>query len=269
MRLGIGSYTYGWAADKSLTGPGGVITATELLDRAARYHVEVVQIADNMPLHLLDVSQRTRLKEAARRKGIVLEIGTRGLTRENISRYIGIAAEMDSRILRVVIDAAGYEPDAAAVVSILREIESLLEQSGVTLAIENHDRFKAAEIREIVEKCASARVGVCLDSVNSLGAAEGIESVTNCLAPYTVNLHIKDFMIKRLPYLMGFTVEGRPAGQGMLDIPRLVDTVSRFHPDASAILELWTPPEKEPGETLAKESQWAKESLAYLRTVIQ
>ena len=268
MRLGIGSYSYGWAADKSKTGLSRAMSPLNLLYKAVIYGINVVQIADNMPLHMLNRVQRAQLAQAAKERGISLEVGTRGLTPENMRSYIAIARELDSVLLRVVIDAQGYEPSAAGVVSVIREILPVLKDNNVTLAIENHDRFPVRELRAIIEECASRYVGVCLDSANSLGAGEGIEMAINSLAEYTVNLHVKDFEVKRLPSLMGFTVQGRPAGQGMLDIPRLIQTVSAFHPDISAILELWTPPEKNIRGTLHKEERWVKESLAYLRCLI-
>jgi hypothetical protein len=36
----------------------------------------------------------------------------------------------------------------------------------------------------------------------------------------------------------------------------------------NAILELWTPPEPEIAATIAKEENWARQSIAYLRTLI-
>lgn len=62
-------------------------------------------------------------------------------------------------------------------------------------------------------------VGICLDTVNSLGAAEGIGVVVETLGPSVVNLHLKDFVVLRAAHMMGFSIEGRPAGRGQLDVP--------------------------------------------------
>lgn len=131
------------------------------------------------------------------------------------------------------------------------------------LGIENHDRFPAATLREMVENAGSDRIGVCLDTANSLGAGEGLDTVLRELGPLTLNLHIKDFHIARVPYLMGFTVEGRPAGAGQLDVPRLLTGFTPFHRCETTVLELWTPPEAEIERTVAKEESWAAQSLAY------
>ena len=89
---------------------------------------------------------------------------------------------------------------------------------------------------------------------NSLGAGEGIDAVVASLAPFTVNLHIKDFRIERVPSMMGFTVTGRPAGSGFLDVPVLLSKLAPFGRCRTAMLELWTPPESRLEETLAKEA---------------
>ena len=104
--------------------------------------------------------------------------------------------------------------------------------------------------------------------MNSFGALEGPAVVIDTLAPFVVNLHLKDFTIARLPHMMGFAVGGAPAGQGRLDVPSLLDTLRRYGRNPNAILELWPPPESNPEATVAKEEQWAKESVAYLRTLI-
>jgi L-ribulose-5-phosphate 3-epimerase UlaE len=86
--------------------------------------------------------------------------------------------------------------------------------------------------------------------------------------PYTINLHLKDFTIFRVFHKMGFVIEGRPAGQGMLNIPKLVLALSEKGRCKSAILELWTPPEAAIEDTIRKENDWAKESIDYLKQML-
>jgi sugar phosphate isomerase/epimerase len=143
-----------------------------------------------------------------------------------------------------------------------------LQRTEVVLAIENHDRFRAQDLLRILERLDSPYAGVCLDTVNSFGALEGPEAVVEALGPWVVNLHIKDFAILRAGHRMGFTIEGRPAGQGRLDVPWLLHRVRGLGRDPNAILELWTPPEGTLAETVAKEAAWAEESVRYLRGLI-
>ena len=117
----------------------------------------------------------------------------------------------------------------------------------------------------MIEAAGSEHIGVCLDTANSIGAGEGLDAAVRELGSLTVNLHIKDFHIARVPHLMGFTVEGRSAWSGLLNLPRLLEQLAPFHRCQSAVLELWTPPEPKLQDTIAKEEAWAVQSLQYLR----
>jgi L-ribulose-5-phosphate 3-epimerase UlaE len=101
-----------------------------------------------------------------------------------------------------------------------------------------------------------------------MGAGEGVETVVDILAPYTVNLHVKDFHVQRVYHMMGFVVEGRPAGKGMLNTEWLLERLAPYKKCQSAILELWTPPEENIQATIEKENRWAEESIRYLKHII-
>lgn len=269
MQLGIGNYTYTWAVGVPGYPPAHPLTAGELLERAYRLGVPVVQIADNLPLHALSAADREALARRARELGIQIEVGTRGIARAHLCAYIELAAQFASPILRVVVDTAEHQPPAEEVVAMLRAALPELREAGVCLAVENHDRFSVRALREIVQAVDSKLVGICLDPVNSFGALEGPEVVLETLGPWVVNLHVKDFTIYRAGHQMGFTIEGRPAGEGMLNIPWLLERLRAMGRDPNAIVELWTPPEDEVAETIRKEAAWAERSVTYLRGVIQ
>ena len=269
MRLGISTYTYTWAVGVPGQLPLNPLSAYGLIDKARSLKIECVQIADNLPLHQFSNEELLRLSEYAISSHIGVEIGTRGLTEENVKTYITIARKFFSPILRIVIDAPGHAPSLEEALAVLKKMIPLLKENKIKLAIENHDRFKAAEFAYLVENSDPAWVGICLDSVNSMGAGEGIAEVVKTLAPYTINLHIKDFCIRRVSHKMGFVIEGTPAGKGMLDIPAIVSRMNENTSCQSAILELWTPPEGAIDQTILKESLWAKDSIDYLKTVIK
>ena len=90
-RLGIGSYTYPWAVGIPGHRPDRSLTALDLLDKAAALDVHVVQICDNLPLDQLTDSQRDELRESAVQRGIVIEVGTRGISRDHLQRYLELA----------------------------------------------------------------------------------------------------------------------------------------------------------------------------------
>jgi len=266
MRLGISSYTYTWAVGVPGSRPPTPLTAFDLLDRAASLGVSVVQICDNLPLDRIGGAEQKALRRRADEMGVQIEVGTRGLA--SIPAYLRLAEQLRSPILRLVVDSPGHEPSKEEIVRALKTAVRELEAAGVTLAVENHDRFLAEEFAEIVRAVSSPNAGICLDTVNSFGALEGPEVVVETLAPLTVNLHVKDFAVSRVSHQMGFAIEGRPAGQGRLDVPWLLARLREAGRDPNAILELWTPPEQDLAGTLSKEERWARESIGYLRGLI-
>ncbi len=263
MKLGLSSYTFGWAVGVRGHEPARPLDECALLDKCRESGVKLLQIGDNLPLHEFDEARLARLARRAAQEEIQIEVGARGLTAVRVASYVSIARQVGARLIRFVIDDSSYHPTPDTVTGVLREISSTLGE--LTLGLENHDRFSAATLREVIEKAGNERIGVCLDTANSLGAGEGIDTALRELGPLTLNLHIKDFAIARVPHLMGFTVEGRPAGQGFLDVPRLLKQLSAFHRCETAVLELWTPPEPKLEETIAKEAAWAGQSLDFLK----
>jgi sugar phosphate isomerase/epimerase len=168
-------------------------------------------------------------------------------------------------LLRFVVDENKYEPETETIIAILKNVLSDLKRHHITLGIENHDRFKATDLRRMMETISDDLVGICLDSSNSIGAGEGLAWVADVLAPYTVNFHIKDFCIRRFPHNMGFTVEGAPTGKGMLDLSMVMEKLAKYNRCQSAILEQWTVPGNNMDETIEKEKQWAVEGIQYLK----
>jgi len=268
MQTGISSFTYTWAIGVPGSEPDIPMTVLPLISKAHRFKVDCVQLADNLPIHWDNKEEMYVLKQFAKIHGIQIEIGGRGLTEENLQHYTEMALFFDSPIVRMVIDSNNYYPELDTILSVLRNFRNVLESQGITLALENHDRLHAYTFRDIVEKFGTENVGICLDCVNSLGIGEDIETVLACLAPYTVNLHIKDFSVKRVSHKMGFVIEGTPAGQGLLNLPRILDSLKPFGRCKSGILELWTPPAENLTETIKREDTWADESVTYIRQII-
>ena len=104
--------------------------------------------------------------------------------------------------------------------------------------------------------------------MNSLVIPEGPEQVADVLSKHVKSLHVKDFIVERLWHRMGFSVQGRPAGGGQLNVPRLLEGLVNSAPESNAILELWPPEQRKLEDTLKLENAWAAESISYLRRYI-
>ena len=266
MKIGIGTYALAWSIGVPGFNTPDPMNIYQFLDFVHDHEVSLVQIADNIPLHRFSKDELAAIRKRINDLRLEVEVGTRGLFPANLSKYLDIASFFASHLLRVVIDAGDFAPSIPDVHAIIHELVPELEHRNIKLAIENHDRLKAREFRDIVEKSDSEMVGICLDSVNSIGADEGFASVFETLAPYTINLHLKDYRISRKQHKMGFDIYGAPAGQGMMPIGHVLRTLEEFGRTKSIILELWPPPEDSVQKTIEKEHRWVDESLEYLKT---
>lgn len=268
MKLGISSFTFPWAIGGIEPDQPVVMSAFDLLERAHELKADVLQIADNLPIGQLIETDLLKLKAQANQYAIDLEVGTRGIKSENLENFLRIAKLLGSPILRVVIDSKGHEPTISEIVQLLKPFEPKFKEAEIKLAIENHDRLTCAEFNEIIDQVGADWVGICLDTVNSLGAVEAPNTVIPALAPRAINVHMKDFEIVRTNGQMGFTVRGTALGEGRLDIAEVVTAVGGRNREITAVIELWTPRQDSYEATVALENEWAKISVTNLRKSI-
>jgi sugar phosphate isomerase/epimerase len=264
MSAGVGSFAFGWAVGHARP----PFDEYALLAFARRHAVRVVQLADNLPVHRWRRERLEQFADAAHAAGVSIELGARGLTDAHLAEYLDLCRQCRSPLLRFVADAEAYEPSADDLTALIRNAGAALAAAGVMLALENHDRFPAAVLRRVIERAGAENAGICLDTANSLGAGEGLAAVTDILAPLTVNLHVKDVRIARLPHSMGFLIEGRPLGQGQLPIAETLERVRRHGRCASVILEAWTPPAATMEETIVQELADADASIERLKALV-
>jgi len=268
MRLGISSFTFPWAIGGIDDDHPVAMTALELLEKAHALGADVLQIADNLPIAGLSSDELSELRAKADAVGISLEVGTRGITTGNIERFLEIAALLGSPILRIVIDTKEHEPTLDEIHSLLAPFADRFRSLNIKLAIENHDRLICAQFNEIIDRLGDDWVGICLDTVNSLGAVEAPNTVVPALAPRAINVHMKDFEIVRSNGQMGFTVQGTALGQGRLDVQSVIAAVGGSSRDITSVIELWTPRQSSYEETVALEESWAAQSVKFLRASI-
>jgi sugar phosphate isomerase/epimerase len=265
MQLGIGSYTFTWAVGVPGTErTAAPLTAEDLIARARDLGVSVVQVCDNIPLDGAPDSYLANLSARAESTGVSVEVGTRGTRPDQLQRFLRIAVSLGARLVRsmIVTSVAEAEED-------IRAVLPEFEKRGVVIAIENYEKHGVRALADMIARIGSKSLGACLDTVNSLGALELPQEAIDALLPHTASLHVKDFDIVRADHRMGFSVVGTPAGKGRLNVPALLDAARNNGRDPNTILELWTPPAGSLEETVAREHQWAKESISFLRRYVQ
>jgi len=269
MQLGINTYTYMWSIGFPGAAPEKPLTAVNLLEKARELGVRVVQFGPNLPLDRLPEGDLETLLKRATEWGVELELATRGLEFSHLSAQVALAKRLGATLLRTIPELGGQAVSAREIAEPLRAILPVVEREGVKLAFEN-GKIPARELAGVVEQAQSTLVGIVLDTVNSLAIPEGCRYVAEILAPHTMCLHLKEFIVKRAWHMMGFICEGKPAGQGQLDIPWLLETcrkMSRY--DYNVIVELWPPEQKTLQETIDLEQAWAVDSVKFLRQHVQ
>lgn len=271
MKLGIGSYSFTWAmgVEGYDLPPQKLLTALGLIEKASDLGIGLVQICDNPALHLMDKLELEELQRASRKLGVSLEIGTRGISPEHLLKYLDIAKYLDAKIVRTIIQNPDGIPDIKQAAILLKKALPLFAEAGVAIAVENHERHTVAELAWLINSLQSPWIGICLDTVNSFGAIECPEKVIKELAPYTINLHIKDFKVNRVKSQMGFSIVGCPAGEGMLNIDEVFKVLKQHKKDPNIILELWTPFNETVQKTILEENEWVLKSIKNLRNKLK
>lgn len=263
MKLGVSTYTWPWAVGIEGFNPKKELNVFDILIKANELGVEVVQLADKPLLSEIDEKTLFEIKSIANKMGISLEVGTRGVEEKNLLKYLDIAKKLNSKIVRTVIPSLDNNS-----LSSIKKIISQFRKEKVTIALENHDEHSSDDLISFIKKIDSNNLGICLDTMNSIASLESPKTTIQILGPYAVSLHIKDFEIFRMKHKLGFIVEGRPAGQGRLDIQWILDYFKRNGKCLNIILEQWTPFSETIQKTIKKEEEWALISIEYLKRII-
>jgi sugar phosphate isomerase/epimerase len=116
--------------------------------------------------------------------------------------------------------------------------EPVLKKHGVRLAVENHKDWLAPELVELLRKMSSEWVGTCVDTGNSIALLEDPYAVVEALAPFAVTTHIKDMGVQE--HTEGFLLSEVPAGDGFLDLPRMIATLRKANPRIALNIEMIT-----------------------------
>ncbi len=260
--LGIGSYAFRWQVGIRDRIPERPITAAEVLDHAARLEVHLVQFADNLPLHKLPSADLESLGAQARHLGITLELGMTGCDPALVDQYLRLAETLDVSLLRIAPTAEESARSNAEIAGLFNRLVPGCRAAGVVLAVENHFHLPSPRLVEIINAVSSESLGVCLDVANSIACQEWPETTIGLLAPYAVNLHLKDYRIALDPHGVGGRFVGTPLGQGVFDPAIVFNALGRSGRSLNTILEHWLPWQGDFAATQALELAWLEQSVA-------
>jgi len=269
LNFGISSWCYPWSMGV-VKGPQPPIKMTwlELLNKAIELEVNLVQLADNLPLEKLSKTELDELKFFADNNEISLEVGTKGIEEEHLSKMLDIAVQLNSPILRVLPAFFGSSAMMKEVEAKINRVLPLFEKENIVMVLENTEAFKAEEYAGLIQRVDHPNFQMCVDLANALGIMEGPEFVLEKLMPYCGNFHFKDVVVKRSETVMGFTIDGAPAGQGDLSLPWIIEQLKLNQKSPSIIIELWPTWTNTIEETKILEENWTRESVAYMKSIM-
>lgn len=264
MKIGLSTYAFTWRGSRHVHEP---MTLADMLQETATLGGTVFQICDYPAIENFSTDQLEALHRRARELGITLELGTRGLTPEKLTRYLDIAEVLDVSLLRSMFNDAESQPTAAEAEARLREIAPRLARQGVTLALETYEQVAVATLMAVIEALDHPRIGVCLDPANCVAALEMPDDVIERTADRVTNLHIKDFRFTRADGWVGFRLLGCPLGEGLLPFGAMLERVKPVERGINLIVEHWLDWQQDAERTAAVEAEWTRHSMNILRSI--
>ncbi|MCG2622898.1 sugar phosphate isomerase/epimerase [Arthrobacter sp. I2-34] len=261
--IGLSSYAFFWQLSDKVSAP---LDLHQVLERTAGLGVDLFQICDYAPLESMADRELKAVRATADSLGIALELGTKGIRPEHLQKFLHIAGILDAPLLRTMFKVPGHSPTVDEATAILAGMLPAFEAAGVKVAVETYEQVPTADVLEVIRRVASPSLGVCSDPANTVAALEMPREVIDAVAPYVLNMHIKDFAFSRKEGWVGFTYSGAPLGEGLLDYDYMVRKLQPQERNINQIVEHWLPRQDSEAETIRLENQWTAQSLDFLRS---
>ena len=102
--------------------------------------------------------------------------------------------------------------------------------------MENHQDLASEELLWLCESIESQRLGITLDTGNTLATAEEPVDFARRVAPYVKNVHLKDYQVSMSNE--GYRLVRCPLGQGVVDFPTLFEILSETCSQVTMSIEL-------------------------------
>jgi len=163
-----------------------------------------------------------------------------GTAEQQIASGLKICGILGASAMRVVLGSFHERPEIARhldnMTRVLRNVRTQVRDSGVKLALENHNAdLQAREIKALIEDVGFDILGVCIDSGNPLVTMEDPHLTLELLGPYAVTSHIRDTAVWRVPE--GVAVRWVNMGEGNVDIDGWVKKFAAMHPKLAVSFE--------------------------------
>jgi len=120
----------------------------------------------------------------------------------------------------------------------IESVAPIVEKYRIPLAIENHKDWLIPHMLKMLRKIDSEYVGVCIDTNNSFALLEDPMDLVEAYATWAHSVHLKDMAV--CEYEGGFLLADIAFGEGMLDLPRIVEIIRKAKPSMKFSVEMST-----------------------------
>ena len=204
-----------------------------------------------MNIGIRDEDYTRKLREKAQNYDMFIE-GSASLPRdksgiERFSATVQTAKQSGAAVVRIARGGRRYEQFdkaeqfrafAERTYKSLQLAEPVVAQHRMRLAIENHKDWRINQMLDMLRCIDSEYIGVCVDTGNSFALLEDPMAVVEAYAPYSFAVHLKDMAVAE--YEDGFLLADVTLGQGLLDLPRMVQILRNARPEIQFCLEMAT-----------------------------
>jgi len=232
-------------------------TPIQYLDFCAKWAIQVVHFSEVRFLGNLEEENLKQVRAHAEKLGIEVEIGmlsicptstlfdkSQGAAEQQLTRMVGAARTVGSRIVRCVLGSAADRSGAIPIeghientVRVLRNVRARVVDAGLKMAIENHaGDLQAREVKMLIEEAGTDFVGSCLDSGNPLWTIEDPRLTLETLAPYVLTSHVRDTAVWIAP--QGAAVAWTRMGEGNIGMEDYIREFAAKCPGRALSLEV-------------------------------
>ncbi len=248
MGIVVHSYASRWNAKQESKKYPGFHNALQLLEHCHQLGGGGIQVG----VHDWSGDFAKEVRDKREQLGLYLE-GSIGLPKNTgevaaFEQEVKNAKEAGAQVLRTVcMSGRRYENFSSMEefqqfreksVSSLQLAEPIVRKHKVKLAVENHKDWLADELVNLMKNVDSEWIGVTLDFGNSIALMEDPMEVVQTLVPYIFSTHVKDMGVEE--YADGFLLSEVPLGDGLLDLPKIVELCKKSNPKVTFNLEMIT-----------------------------
>ncbi|HEX2948526.1 MAG TPA: sugar phosphate isomerase/epimerase [Armatimonadota bacterium] len=241
MKLGLHAYSLLLAGGLREYQPvgRGLLSAAQLLDKAAQLKFAAVQLARNN-ITDWDMVTLVNLRKQAEQLDLILHLSTNMLLGEHLADMIRAAYTLGAVQVTVGLSnlKGNVQQRQRTLEGYLSDLDVAIktaERYKIMLTIENGRHTASADLAALIQAAQSEWVGVCYDMGNALTVPENPVEAAEQLAPFCKSAHMKDLKVYRT--MEGATMVNCPVGEGVVEISEILRILKTKQPELTVFLQ--------------------------------